>query len=170
MDSGDHGNDNDGDNLGSVGSIEAPTPDSKSANDSDDVDHMNLSSAELSLSSPPVPNDYHIIPHHSSRSPNHHHDLFIRGHGSSLASLPNLCPPRNSPINPNNPLSIERLTMSHCPSMRNSLGSNHNSIITSNCTGLNTSTGPASVGDIAIPQLPTPPSTDSSSAHMLTVA
>lgn len=113
------------DNLGSVGSAEAQTPDSKSANESD-VDNLNLSSAELSLSSPPVPNS---DPHHLSLLPlSHrvmtHHQSLAHSHflqrnspssasssSSSLAALSG--PPRNSPIGPNNPLSIEQLTRPH---------------------------------------------------------
>ena len=54
------------DNLGSVGSVEVPTPESKSANESDH-DNLNLSSNDLSLSSPPT-SDYH---HHFLNSFNH---------------------------------------------------------------------------------------------------
>lgn len=112
------------DNLGSVGSAEAQTPDSKSANESD-VDNLNLSSAELSLSSPPVPSsDHHLLhlPLSHHRALNHHQSLahgnFLQRNSpssasssSSLAALSG--PPRNSPIGPNNPLSIEQLTRPH---------------------------------------------------------
>lgn len=170
MDNGDGTGDNmhDADNLGSVGSVEAPTPDSKTSGaDSDDHDQVHLSSAELSLSSPPVPthSDYILPPHHGPPPPGPHHrpshDLFRAHHAAAALSQP----PRNSPIHPNNPLSVERLTMSHCPpnpSLRTG------SIITSSsCTTQLTQSAPNSV-DIPMPQLPTPPSTDSN--VMLTVA
>ena len=111
----------DRDNLGSVGSTEAQTPDSKSANDSDEADiHLNLSSADLSLSSPPVASADHLLlgsvrSHHA----NHFHARLDHRSSqsttssSSLASLPG--PPRNSPIGPNNPLSVEQLTRPHQP-------------------------------------------------------
>lgn len=127
------------DNLGSVGSTEAATPDSKSANESDG-DNLNLSPNELSLSSPPVPThgDHHLVlPLHSTtnghhHSMSHHHQRLLQVHhqdfphsrnnsnlittsSSSLASLS--CPPRNSPIGPNNPLSIEQLTRPHRPTL-----------------------------------------------------
>lgn len=126
------------DNLGSVGSTEAATPDSKSANESDG-DNLNLSPNELSLSSPPVPThgDHHLVlPLHSTINGHHHsishHQRLLQVHhqefspsnrnGSSLitsssSSLASLCPPRNSPIGPNNPLSIEQLTRPHRPAL-----------------------------------------------------
>lgn len=132
------------DNLGSVGSTEAATPDSKSANESDG-DNLNLSPHELSLSSPPVPThgDHHLVlpPHPATNGHHHtmnlHHQRLLQVHqhhhheyppsrnssnsnslmtsSSSLASLS--CPPRNSPIGPNNPLSIEQLTRPHRPTL-----------------------------------------------------
>lgn len=110
----------DRDNLGSVGSTEAQTPDSKSANeDSDDAD-LNMSSAELSLSSPPVPSNEHLLLSASRNHSNHfqasrldHRSSQSTTSSSSLASLQG--PPRNSPIGPNNPLSIEQLTRPHLP-------------------------------------------------------
>lgn len=100
--------------MGSVGSTEAQTPDSKSANDSDDAD-LHLSSAELSLSSPPVPSE-HLT---SSRSHHFHARLDLHRSSQSTTSSSSLAslqgPPRNSPIGPNNPLSIEQLTRPHLP-------------------------------------------------------
>lgn len=114
-DSADHNND-DGDNLGSVGSVEAPTPDSKSANESD-PDHPNYSPGEMSLSSPPVPSQHsgdYIIPHHLHLSNGMRTSSQI-SHSSSAAAMVLACPPRNSPIGPNNPLSVEQLIRPHCP-------------------------------------------------------
>lgn len=162
--------------MNSVESYGAPTPDSKSANDSES-DNMNLSSNELSLSSPPVPNasDY-LIPRHRLVSSNEFTSLSQPvSSPSSLASLS--CPPRNSPIGPNNPLSIEQLTRPHCPTVRTSLPSScvSNNIIKSNyvvsSSSTTTSISSQSSDSVSIPQLPTPPSTDSSTTpQMLTVA
>lgn len=55
----------DDDNLGSVGSVEAPTPDSKSTAESEDQDHLNNST---SLSSPPTADHF---THHFMSSFNH---------------------------------------------------------------------------------------------------
>lgn len=161
--------------MNSVESYGAPTSDSKSANDSES-DSMNLSSNELSLSSPPVPNasDY-LLPRQRLGSSNEFTPLSQPvSSPSSLASLS--CPPRNSPIGPNNPLSIEQLTRPHCPTVRTSLSSCiSNNIIKSNyvvsSSSTTTSISSQSSDSVSIPQLPTPPSTDSSTTpQMLTVA
>jgi transcription factor 7-like 2 len=158
------------DNIGSVGSMEAPTPDSKSTNESDH-DNLNLSSAELSLSSPPVvPNSDYIIPHH-----NHNHHL-IHHHihndinlprvqiTSSSPLAPQSCPPRNSPF------SIEQLARPHCPQQRSS-SSSSSSITSLNNRSKTPNIMSANTTDaIPVPQLPTPPSSDSSTPAMLSVA
>lgn len=117
------------DNIGSAGSVEAPTPDSKSAGDSDN-EHLNVS--ELSLSSPKVPSDL------DNRPNNRIHSL----------------PPESSPTHPLHPLSIHHLTQPHCNSTVNRVKCDPD------------------IAVVTIPQLPTPPSTDSSTTAappMLTV-
>ena len=166
LDGGDTGESED--NIGSVDSIEAPTPDSKSANESD-ADNLNLSSAELSLSSPPtVPNsDYPLIPHHNH--PNHslvhsfHSDINSRVQSMASSASPlaaQSCPPRNSPF------SIEQLARPHCPQVRSSSSSSSISSVNNRSKTPNMST---STSD-SIPQLPTPPSSESSTPAMLSVA
>ncbi|KAH9389959.1 Transcription factor 7-like 2 [Tyrophagus putrescentiae] len=59
------GSSHDDDNLGSVGSVEAPTPDSKSTAESEDQDHLN-NSTDLSLSSPPSTAEQHFHHHFMS--------------------------------------------------------------------------------------------------------
>lgn len=104
----------DDDNLGSVGSVDAPTPDSKSTNESD---HDNLNSTDLSLSSPPT-SDYHnfisafnpFSPSISSPSSLHLNghsnghlppaSLFYPHHSSSLNSIGS----RMSLLTPGSPL------------------------------------------------------------------
>ncbi|RWS29164.1 protein pangolin: isoforms A/H/I/S-like protein, partial [Leptotrombidium deliense] len=126
------------DNLNSVESLEAPTPDSKSATETDS-DTLNVSPLGLSLSSPSVPNSEYVLPHITNRlsqsSLPSQSELTPRSQSSSssstLASLS--CPPRNSPIGPNNPLSIEQLTRPHCPVSRTSAPSTPNSFISTTC-------------------------------------
>ncbi len=156
------------DNIGSVGSMEAPTPDSKSTNESDH-DNLNLSSAELSLSSPPVPNSDYIIPHHNHNHLIHHHihnDINLpRVQITSSSPLaPQSCPPRNSPF------SIEQLARPHCPQVRSS-SSSSSSITSLNNRSKTPNIMSANTTDaIPVPQLPTPPSSDSSTPAMLSVA
>ncbi|CAG2158843.1 unnamed protein product [Oppiella nova] len=153
------------DNIGSVDSIEAPTPDSKSANESD-ADNMTLSSTELSLSSPPVPNSDYILPHSHHNLPlmhQIHNDINSRVQMPTLASpspLPS-CPPRNSPF------SIEQLARPHCPQVRSSSSSSISSVNNRSKTPLMTT---SSSDSISVPQLPTPPSSEASTPAMLSVA
>ena len=160
------------DNIGSVDSIEAPTPDSKSANESD-ADNLTLSSADLSLSSPPVPNSDYLIPHNHHNQHNHsNHHLIHSIHNdinssrvqmtSSASPLaPQSCPPRNSPF------SIEQLVRPHNPQVRSSSSSSSISSVNNRSKTPNMTTTSDS---ITVPQLPTPPSSESSTPAMLSVA
>ncbi|XP_054166362.1 protein pangolin, isoforms A/H/I/S-like isoform X1 [Oppia nitens] len=150
------------DNIGSVESIEAPTPDSKSANESD-VDNMTLSS-EMSLSSPPVvPNSDYVLPHSHHNLPlihQIHNEINARVQMSTAPTITTQsCPPRNSPF------SIEQLARPHCPQVRSpsslSISSMNNRSKTPNMT---------TSDPISVPQLPTPPSSESSTPAMLSVA
>ncbi|RWS12936.1 Protein pangolin:-like isoforms A/H/I [Dinothrombium tinctorium] len=169
-------NESEGDNVNSVESLEAPTPDSRSANETDS-DTLNVSPLGLSLSSPSVPTSEYVLPHINNRIPPSisQNELTPRSQSSSTSSalVPLSCPPRNSPIGPNNPLSIEQLTRPHCP-LRSTVPSTamNSSIVSTSCI-VSSSTTTTRSDPISIPQLPTPPSTDSSSAsapQMLTVA
>lgn len=170
LDNSDNINESEGDNRGSsIGSVEAPTPDSKSTNESD---HDNvMSSAELSMSSPPVPNSDYILTHHM---PSHHisshmnsNDITTRVNSST--SLAIACPPRNSPIGPNNPLSIEQLTRPYKQTLHTHILTPNNSCIVSSVPSSVVNT---SHDQMSLPQLALPPSTDSSttSAPLLSVA
>ncbi|XP_022236139.1 protein pangolin, isoforms A/H/I/S-like [Limulus polyphemus] len=129
------------DNLGSIGSVDAPTPDSKS-DDESDLEGNSLNTSELSLSSPPVPNDSDVK-----------QELSENGVLSNFShpSCSTLGPQRSS-----HPFSIQHLTAPHC---------NSSSVVSrKNCDSKSS--------NIPIPQLPTPPSTDSSTAtvpQLLTV-
>jgi len=108
----------DDDNLGSVGSVEAPTPDSKSTSESE---HDALTSNDLSLSSPTTPSDYHTFM--SAFNPftpsgpcvNSPSNLHLNGHSNGHHHLPS--PSLFSPYH-------------HTSSSLNSLGSRMSSLLT----------------------------------------
>lgn len=120
------------DNLGSVGSVEAPTPESKSTNESD---HDNPNSTDLSVSSPA--SDYHnfmstLNPFTSASSltPQTNPHLHLNGHANGHLPSPSLfyhntsSSSLNSPIGsrmsslltPNSPLT-SLSNFSSCPSL-----------------------------------------------------
>lgn len=90
------------DNLGSVGSVEAPTPESKSTNESD---HDNLNSNDLSLSSPPTSEYHHFMSSFNpfSGGPVLNSGLHLNGNGH-LTSPSLFYPHHNSPSSLNSPL------------------------------------------------------------------
>ncbi|XP_076340129.1 protein pangolin, isoforms A/H/I/S-like isoform X2 [Tachypleus tridentatus] len=127
------------DNLGSIGSVDAPTPDSKSADESD-LEGNSMNTSELSLSSPPVPNDNDVKQEVSENG--------------VLSNFPHPSCSTLGPQRTSHPFSIQHLTAPHSSSV----------VSRKNCD--------SESSNIPIPQLPTPPSTDSSTAtvpQLLTV-
>lgn len=94
-------NRHDGDNLGSVGSVEAPTPDSKSTDESD--------SADLSPPNSEYPHFMSPFGHFSPGPSFGSRMTSLFKPSPTFAATPNHMPPRNGSF------SIEQLARPHCP-------------------------------------------------------
>ena len=108
----------DDDNLGSVGSVDAPTPESKSTNESDH--DVTLHSNDLSLSSPPT-SEYHFMSQFNHFSP-----------ASSLGSQSNAHLHLNGHSNGHLSSALFYPHPNPSPTSLNSLGSRMSSLFTPN--------------------------------------